>query len=80
MDNKLEIKLVTADQIKEDVEERLDYFMSQSRGKETDYMKGQIDAYKCILKDINIIKKIYLLASWENNKGNWENNRDSWDQ
>ena len=62
MDNKLNIKLVTANQIKDDVEERLESFMNGARGRETGYMRGHIDAYKCILSDIIVIKEIYKLT------------------
>ena len=60
---KLTIKLTTANQIKEDVEERLETFMTGARGRETSYMRGHIDAYKLILGDINLIKRIYNLTT-----------------
>ena len=63
MKSRLSIKLTTADQIKEDVEERLEQYMSCARGKETSYMRGHIDAYRLILGDINMIKKIYNLTT-----------------
>jgi hypothetical protein len=50
------------------IEERQDFFMTNQRGAETDYMRGQIEAYDKLLKDVKVIKKLYKLTSDINNE------------